>query len=92
MSDPEDDLPPELGQAGAVIDKTIEYMLEQEIDPVAIASALLGGALGLLARTMEDDAILRVLDNAAQSVRAGELDALRVEDDDDEEIEDPEED
>jgi hypothetical protein len=33
-----------------------------------------------------------VLDNAAQSVRAGELDALRVEDDDDEEIEDPEED
>ena len=88
MSNPEDELPPDLGQAGAVIDKTIEYMLEQEIDPVAIASALLGGALGLLARTMEDDAILRVLENAAQSVRAGELDALRGED----EFEDPEED
>jgi hypothetical protein len=65
-------------------------MLEQEIDPMAIASALLGGALGLLARTMEDDAILRVLENAAQSVRNGELDALR--EDDDDEIEDPEED
>ena len=91
MPDPDDDdVPPELGQAGAVIDKTIEYMLEEEIDPVAIASALLGGALGLLARTMEDEAILRVLDNAAQSVRNGELDALRGEDE--EEIEDPEED
>ena len=83
MSDPEDDLPPELGQAGMVIDKTIDYMIGQEIDPMAIASALLGGALGLLARNLEDEAILRVLENAMESVRAGELAVLRDDDPDD---------
>ena len=73
-----DDLPADLGHAGAVIDKAIEFMLEQKLDQVAIASALLGGALGLLARAMEDQAILRVLENAMFSVRNGELEAIRA--------------
>ena len=68
------DTPPaELGRAGAVIDKAIAYMMDQKIDPVAIASALLGGSLGLLAQAMDDAAVLRVLDCASESVRAGEL-------------------
>ena len=45
----------------------------RNIAPLAIASALLGGSLTLLARSMDDRAILRILENAAASVRAGEL-------------------
>jgi hypothetical protein len=65
--------PADLSHAGAVIDKAIEYMMSQNIGSLAIASALLGGALALLARSMDEEAILRILDNAAASVRAGEL-------------------
>jgi hypothetical protein len=68
--------PQELSHAGAVVDKAIEYMLGQDLPPVAIASALLGGALGMLARTMDDGSILRVLENAMASVRDGDLRAL----------------
>lgn len=68
-----DQPPAELSHAGAVVDKAIEYMAGQGLPPIAIASALLGGSLGLLAGTMDDAAILRVLDNAAMSVRSGEL-------------------
>jgi hypothetical protein len=63
----------DLSHAGAVVDKAIEYMLGQNLDPMAVASALLGGSLGLLARTMGEDAIEQVLHNALRSVRAGEL-------------------
>ena len=71
---PADEQPPaELSHAGAVIDKAIEYLVGQGIGEVAIASALLGGSLGLLARSMADEAILRVLHNAIDSVRSGEL-------------------
>jgi len=62
-----------LSHAGAVVDKAIEYMLGQNLDAIAVASALLGGSLGLMARTMGDDAILKVLERAASSVRSGEL-------------------
>ncbi len=65
--------PPDLSHAGAVVDKAIEYMIDQNLDPVAIASALLGGSLGLLARSMQDAAIEEVLQNALHSVRSGEL-------------------
>ena len=65
--------PAELSRAGAVVDKAIEYMAGQNIGEVAIASALLGGALALLSHSMSDDAILRVLNNAQESVRSGEL-------------------
>ncbi len=68
------DMPPgDLSQAGAVVDKAIEYLLGQKLDPVVIASALLGGSLGLMARSMGDQAMLRVLDRATHSIRSGEL-------------------
>lgn len=70
---PEAPLPADLGHAGAVVDKAIEYMMGQKISSLAIASALLGGSLGLLARTMGDEAIVQVLNNAMDSVRSGEL-------------------
>ena len=65
--------PPDLSHAGAVVDKAIEYMLSQNLAPIAVASALLGGSLGLLARSMGDDSILQVLESAMSSVRSGEL-------------------
>ena len=68
------DTPPaELSQAGAVVDKAIEYMAGQNIGPLAVASALLAGAVDTLARGMDDAAIVGVLENAIASVRAGEL-------------------
>ena len=67
------DPPPDLSHAGAVVDKAIEYMLGQDLPAMAVASALLGGSLGLLSRSMGDAAILQVLDRAAASVRSGEL-------------------
>lgn len=70
---PDHEAPAELSLAGSVVDKAIEYMMGQNIPPVAIASALLGGSMALLARTLSDDAILGILNNAAASVRAGEL-------------------
>ena len=63
--------PPDLSHAGAVVDKAIEYMLGQKLPPIAVASALLGGSLGLLARSMGDAAIVQVLENAMASVRSG---------------------
>ena len=45
--------PADLSHAGAVVDKAIEYMVGQNLGRVAIASALLGGSLGLLARTLD---------------------------------------
>jgi len=65
--------PADLSHAGAVVDKAIEYMTGQNITPLSIASALLGGSMGLLARTMSDDAIVGVLQSAMASVRSGEL-------------------
>ena len=65
--------PPDLSHAGAVVDKAIEYMVGQNIGSLAIASALLGGSLALLARSMADEAIVGILNNAIASVRAGEL-------------------
>ena len=67
------DPPPDLSHAGAVVDKAIEYMLGQNLSPIAVASALLGGSLGLLARSLGDESIIQVLENATASVRSGEL-------------------
>jgi hypothetical protein len=69
----QNDPPADLSHAGAVVDKAIEYMAGQNIGPVAIASALLGGSIALLSRTMPDDAIIGILTNAINSVRSGEL-------------------
>ena len=65
--------PADLSHAGAVVDKAIEYMVEQNISSLSIASALLGGALALLSRSVADEAIVHILNNAIGSVRAGEL-------------------
>ncbi len=74
MQPPHDDPPPaELSHAGAVVDKAIEYMMGQKLGSLAIASALLGGAMALLARSMSDEAIIGILNNAIASVRTGEL-------------------
>lgn len=75
--DPQGSAPEDLSHAGSVVDKSIEYMMEQRIAPVSIASALLGGALGLLARTLDDRAIAAVLRNALASVESGELREMR---------------
>jgi hypothetical protein len=69
-----DEQPPQdLSHAGAVVDKAIEYMVSQNIGSLSIASALLGGALALLARSVADEAIIQILNNAIDSVRNGEL-------------------
>ena len=69
-----DEQPPaDLSHAGAVVDKAIEYMMGQNIGSLSIASALLGGAMALLARSVADDAIVQILNNAIASVRSGEL-------------------
>ncbi|MBR0673548.1 hypothetical protein [Neoroseomonas soli] len=75
--DPAGMAPEDLSHAGSVVDKAIEYMIDQNIAPISIASALLGGALGLLARTMDDRAVAGVLRNALASVESGELQEAR---------------
>ena len=73
MSDIDREPPAELSLAGSVVDKAIEYMSGQNVPPIAIASALLGGAMTMLAKSMPDAAIVRILENAIDSVRAGEI-------------------
>jgi hypothetical protein len=69
----DDQTPAALSHAGAVVDKAVEYMLGQNIDGLSIASALLGGALAMLSRSVADEAIVQILNNAIASVKAGEL-------------------
>ena len=75
--DPQGAAPDDLSHAGSVTDKAIEYMTEQGIAPISIASAFLGGALALMARSMDDGAIARVLRSALASVESGELHEMR---------------
>ncbi len=72
---PDDGAPPDLSHAGAIVDKAIEYMVGQNISSIAIASALLGGSLGLLTRSLSDEAVVGILNTAIESVRSGELKA-----------------
>jgi hypothetical protein len=75
--DPQGVAPEDLSHAGSVVDKSIEYMIEQGIAPISIASALLGGALGMLSRSMDDRAVAGVLRSALASVEGGELAEMR---------------
>ena len=50
--------PADLGHAGSVVDKAIEYMTGQNIAPLAIASALLGAAVSLLSRSIPDEHVM----------------------------------
>lgn len=70
----------ELNHAGSVVDKAIEYMIGQELSELAIASALLGGALGLLTRVLPDEIIVQILQNAIQSVESGEMSTANASD------------
>ncbi len=63
----------DLAAAGAAIEKTVDELRHKGLDAMPIASAMLGGALGLLAHVMEDSAILNVLHSAATGVASGEL-------------------
>ena len=80
---PENDMPAnemnDISHAGAVVDKAIEYMTGQNLPSLAIASALLGGAVGMLARDMSDEAIVNGLNNAIRSGRNGEFRAAAPE-------------
>ena len=59
-----------------MVDQAIDYMTKQSIDPVAIASALLGGAMGMLTMHLGSEAVLSVLDQARASVESGEMASL----------------
>jgi len=67
---------PELRHAGAVVDQAIEYLLKEKVDAISIASALLGGALGMLSMNLDRDQVLAVLDQARASVSSGEMEGL----------------
>jgi hypothetical protein len=73
MPNDQNEAPADLSHAGAVVDKAVEYMTSQNLSSLAIASALLGGSMALLSRSMSDEAIIGILNNAINSVRSGEL-------------------
>ena len=76
MTSTGEELPEELSQAGEMVDRLIQHLLEKKLPPLAIASALLGGSMGLVARTMGSGALLNVLDQARESVRSGDFEAV----------------
>ena len=44
--DPQGVAPEDLSHAGSIVDKAIEYMMDQKVAPISAASALLGGFIG----------------------------------------------
>ncbi len=71
--------PEDLSLAGSVVDQAIAAMMERKIGPLSAASALLGGAIGILSRSLDEPAVIRVLENAIAAVRAGEVRDLQGE-------------
>ncbi len=63
----------DLSLAGAFVDKAIEHMMSKNVSAIAIASALLGGAMGMLVRALPDDVVAQILRNAIESVESGEM-------------------
>jgi hypothetical protein len=63
----------DLSLAGSIIDKAIEHMMGKNVNGIAIASALLGGAMGMLTRALPDDVVVQILTNAIESVESGEM-------------------
>jgi hypothetical protein len=63
----------DLSLAGSIIDKAIEHMMTKNVNSIAIASALLGGAMGMLTRALPDDVVVQILTNAIESVESGEM-------------------
>jgi len=48
-------------------------MMDKRLSSLAIASALLGGAMGVLTRTLPDGVVVGILQNAIDSVESGEM-------------------
>ncbi|WP_408740786.1 hypothetical protein [Acetobacter sp. LMG 32666] len=69
------DVPEDLARCAMVIEHAIDHLRNEKFPPLAVASALLGGSLGVMARSMDKETILRILDSAAQSVRLGDVHA-----------------
>ncbi len=69
----DDKLAADLTEAGHAIEHAVEALRQKGLGPMPIASAMLGGALGLLASVMDDNAILNVLHSAATGVSTGDL-------------------
>ncbi|MGO9818542.1 MAG: hypothetical protein ACLPJJ_13415 [Acidocella sp.] len=73
MSDRQSPPERELSHAGSVVDKAIEFMVGQNLSELAIASALLGGAMGLLTQALPDEVVVQILQNAIESIENGEM-------------------
>jgi hypothetical protein len=73
MSDRQEPPESDLNHAGQVVDKAIEYLMGKDVSQLAIASALLGGAIGLLTRALPDEVVVQILNNAIESVESGEM-------------------
>ncbi|HET9147152.1 MAG TPA: hypothetical protein VFN77_03815 [Acetobacteraceae bacterium] len=63
----------ELMEAGDAVDNVIRTLGAKNLPPIAVASALLGGALNVLSRTLPDDAVVQILNHAIASVENGDL-------------------
>ena len=63
----------DLSFAGSVVDKAIEHMMGKNVNSIAIAAALLGGAMGMLTRALPDDVVVQILNNAIESIESGEM-------------------
>ncbi|MCP1241452.1 hypothetical protein [Acetobacter lambici] len=74
-AEPRMDVPEDLARCAMVIEHAIDHLRNEKFPPLAVASALLGGSLGVMARSMDKETILRILDSAAQSVRLGDVHA-----------------
>jgi len=70
---PDDTMMAELSEAGQAVDRAISKMLESGLSPVAVGSALLGGALCLMSKTLGEEGVIQLLRNAEAGVRAGDL-------------------
>ena len=72
---PNMEVPEDLARCDMVIQHAIEHLRNEKYPPLAVASALLGNSVGILAQIMDKDTVLRILDSAAQSVRLGDVHA-----------------
>jgi len=70
---PDETMMTELTEAGQAVDTAIRKMLEHGLSPVAVASALLGGSLCLISKTMGEEGAIQLLRNAEAGIRAGHL-------------------
>ncbi len=61
--------PADLNHAGAVVDQAIGYMTKQGLPTIAIASALLAGAVAMLGQALDAEGVERVLLRAAADAR-----------------------